>query len=577
MSPAAAAKDQATASDSFAGHCERLVAASTSTAGAVVFAVTALYALSQWLARPAQLRGALVFYLVQLAAPLLAWGLTRTRLRHHAQLVVLGADLLYTACLTGQLFVRETSTSGALVFVCLKLMATALFFPWSARIQCISAGATVTLYWLCLIATGRPHDEVPRLHHYAGPAVAALLAVAGAARGDQVRRKLFQDDCEREELLARLQLVLDRMPIGCMLNDADLRFTYWNPVAERIFGYRLEEVLGKHPFDVITPMSTAQPSHRRLRQLVTSGTVGPVQSRNLTKDGRLLICEWNSAPLRRRDGTFVGLLVMAQDVTARQRDAEEKQILFDELRAANRLKSDFVATMSHELRTPLNVILGYHDLLQDGAFGALGEEQSAVLSRMRQSAEELLELINATLDVSRLEAGHVEVEKRSFRLSDLAAQVDAETRELHKPAVRVEWQVASELPEVCSDPGKVKIILKNLFTNALKFTDAGSVVVRGVARDTDAELQVTDTGMGIAPETLPMIFEPFRQMGDVATGNRGGVGLGLYIVRRLVDMLGADLSVESTPGQGTTFRLRVPLAAVATASAVESQVNVTRP
>lgn len=550
-----------TAAESFAKQRDDLVAANAPTVGITVFAVTALYVLSQLAMRPAQLRAASVAYLLQLAIPLLTVVVMRMAPRHHAQLVALGAELAYTACLTGQLLAPETSTSGTIVFLCLKLMATALFFPWSARFQYVSAGATVALYWLCLLFTGRPYDEGPRAHHYVAIAIAAVLSAAGARSADRVRRDLFRYDADREELLSRLQLILEHMPIACIINDAEFRYTYWNPAAEQLFGYRFDEVRGKHPVDVIAPPSQRDRVREIFHQLAEGGVLGPGRSPNRTKDGRMIVCEWNSVPLRRRDGTFVGVLSMCQDVTARQHDEEERQVLLEELRAANRLKSDFVATMSHELRTPLNVILGYHDLLQEQAFGALGEEQASVLRRMRQSAAELLELINATLDVSRLESGRVEVEKQRFAISDLIAQVNAETRELQsKAGVRVEWRVAPDLPTVHSDPAKLKIVVKNLLSNALKFTEAGSVVLTADARDRGVEIEVADTGVGIAPDALPIIFEPFRQIDESPTRSQGGVGLGLYIVRRLVDILGATLAVDSEPGRGTTFRVWVPLA-----------------
>ncbi|HVN83522.1 MAG TPA: PAS domain-containing sensor histidine kinase [Candidatus Binatia bacterium] len=560
MSVLPAAAQHPIAEESLERYRAELVAANAPTVAVTVFAVTVLYVLSQLIMRPAQLHSALIAYLLQLAIPPLAATAMWTGLRRYAQEVFLCADLAYTACLTAQLLVPETSTSGTIVFLCLKLMATALFFPWSVRFQYASAAVTVVLYWACLAVTGRPFDETPRSHHYVAIAIAAVLSGAGAARADRGRRDLFHHNAEREELLARLQLVLERMPIGCIINDADFRYTYWNPAAERIFGYRLDDVRGKHPLDLITPNAQQETLQEAMRLLQSGQVIGPARVENLTKDGRSIVCEWNSAPLRRRDGTFVGMLSMCQDVTSRQRDEEEKHLLLEELRAANRLKSDFVATMSHELRTPLNVILGYHDLLQEQAFGSLGKEQAAVLQRMRQSATELLELINATLDVSRLDSGRVTVEPEHVAIAELITQVDLETQEMqNKPGVRVEWQVSPELPRLHSDPAKLKIILKNLLNNALKFTERGSVVVGATAHDGGVELQVADTGVGIAPEALPIIFEPFRQIGDSPTRQHGGVGLGLYIVRRLVDMIGAKLTVDSEPGHGTTFRVWVPI------------------
>jgi signal transduction histidine kinase len=239
--------------------------------------------------------------------------------------------------------------------------------------------------------------------------------------------------------------------------------------------------------------------------------------------------------------------------------ALENVRLFEELERANRLKSDFVATMSHELRTPLNIFMGYNHLLLDGSFGPMSEEQVDTLQRMEKSAEALLQLITATLDLSRLDSGQVRPAVQAIALPDLISELDAEISGLRvKANVDFAWYVAPELAELHSDPVKLKVVLKNLIGNAIKFTDAGSVVVRLRGRDGGVEITVADTGAGIAREMLPVIFEPFRQGEASETRQHGGVGLGLYIVRRLLDILGGTIEVESTVGQGSTFRVWIP-------------------
>jgi PAS domain S-box-containing protein len=547
---------------SFREYREAAVAASLPTTCGFVFAVTAVYAASQWIFRPEVFQAASAFIAVQVAVPVVAWLVNLTSLRRHAQRIALAADLIYTASLSAQMLVPQTNVSGIALFIAVKLLATALFFPWSARTQYASAGATVVLYWVLLAATDKPVDPSARLHQVLGPVIAGVLAAAGAGRAERVRRELYRRDAEREELVGRLQMILDRMPIGCVISDVEFRYTYWNPAAEAIFGYQLAEVRGKHPFELIIPEETRDQVGDAIQRLVAGEPLGGVRARSLTKDGRRIVCEWTSTPLRRRDGAYLGTLSMCQDVTERQRADEERSILVEELRAANRLKSDFVATMSHELRTPLNVILGYNDLLLEGAFGAVAPEQSSVIRRVVQSASELLELINATLDVSRLESGRVPLQRRHVRFAELIAQLDAETREAQqKSGVRVEWRIDDDLPLLFTDPVKLKVVLKNLFTNALKFTDQGSVIVSAEARDDGVEIRVADSGIGISAETLPIIFEPFRQADSSAARRHGGVGLGLYIVRRLVDILGGRIEVESEVGRGTAFRIWFPVVA----------------
>lgn len=239
--------------------------------------------------------------------------------------------------------------------------------------------------------------------------------------------------------------------------------------------------------------------------------------------------------------------------------ALEDARLVAELGRANRLKSEFVATMSHELRTPLNIIIGYHSLLLDGTFGALATEQRDAVARADRNARALLELISATLDMSRLESGQLPLDLREFELGDLLGDVDAETRELQlqrAPAVEVRWHPLPALRPLYSDPAKLKVVLKNLLGNAAKFTEQGIIAISAAPAGDGVEIAVRDTGAGIPRELLPVIFEPFRQAGG---HHHGGVGLGLYIVQRLMAELGGSVDVDSTPGEGSTFRIWLPL------------------
>jgi PAS domain S-box-containing protein len=243
--------------------------------------------------------------------------------------------------------------------------------------------------------------------------------------------------------------------------------------------------------------------------------------------------------------------------------ALENGRLVGQLEQANRLKSDFLATMSHELRTPLNVILGYNELLLDEVFGALTPEQAASLDRVGTSARELLELINATLDISRLETGRAALNLSDLDTTSLLREIEAETRTLReKPGVESVWRIAPDLPHVYSDAVKLKVLVKNLVTNAFKFTDHGSVTVTAAAHDGWLEMSVADTGIGMSADTLAVIFEPFRQGDSSSTRRHGGVGLGLYIVTRLLDLLGGRVEVHSQPGAGSTFQVFVPVDAL---------------
>ncbi len=238
--------------------------------------------------------------------------------------------------------------------------------------------------------------------------------------------------------------------------------------------------------------------------------------------------------------------------------ALENARLVEGLEQASRVKSDFVATMSHELRTPLNAIIGYTGLLLDGEYGDLTPEQRDIVRRVDQGTLQLLELINATLDLSRFEAGP-SVEPRLVQLAELLPEVAAETRVLHgQSGLRFVSNVAGDVPPLHTDPRWLKVILKNLIANAVKFTPRGNVTVDARLRDDGVEISVADTGIGIPADALPIIFERFRQVDSSTTRSYGGVGLGLYIVQRSVEMLAGAITVESEIGVGSTFRVWLP-------------------
>jgi len=236
----------------------------------------------------------------------------------------------------------------------------------------------------------------------------------------------------------------------------------------------------------------------------------------------------------------------------------ENARLLEEVERANQLKTEFLATMSHELLTPLNVIIGYADLLVDGLLGSLSTPQSEGIERMRVNARQLLLLIRQTLDLSRLESGRSPLEIVDVDVGDLVRQLDSETRDVQQSSgLDFAWSVPPAL-SIKTDPVKLHIVPKNLVLNAAKFTEKGTVTVEASEANADVEIRVRDTGIGIAAESLPFIFEPFRQADSSFRRTHSGVGLGLHIVRRLVDLLGGAISVDSTLGSGSVFRVRLP-------------------
>ena len=230
--------------------------------------------------------------------------------------------------------------------------------------------------------------------------------------------------------------------------------------------------------------------------------------------------------------------------------------------SASAAKSQFLANMSHEFRTPLNAILGYTSLLLQGISGELGPQQERNLSRVDSNAQHLLAIINDILDISRIEAGKMPLHVSTFPLPALIQEVLSELEPLierSKLSVRVE--TPRKLPSVSNDRAKVKQIVLNLVTNAIKFTPSGFVIIGAVPDPPNKEVAigVKDTGIGIKPEDFERVFEDFRQADNSPAREYGGAGLGLAICRRLAHMMEGRVDLQSTVGQGSTFTLTLPV------------------
>jgi len=230
--------------------------------------------------------------------------------------------------------------------------------------------------------------------------------------------------------------------------------------------------------------------------------------------------------------------------------------------SADRLKSAFLATMSHELRTPLNSIIGFTGVLAQELAGPLNPEQKKQMGMVRGSANHLLELINDVLDLSKIEAGQLQVAREAVELRAVADRVVESVRPLAlRKGLALECEVPGPL-QVTSDRRRVEQILMNLLGNAIKFTEAGEIRLRVVAGPEAVRIEVRDTGIGIAPGDLELLFRPFFQIDTGLTRKYVGTGLGLSICRRLCDLLGGAITAESTPGLGSTFTVTLPMGEV---------------
>ena len=242
-------------------------------------------------------------------------------------------------------------------------------------------------------------------------------------------------------------------------------------------------------------------------------------------------------------------------------DAQLRQFN-DQLTRASRFKSEFLAQMSHQLRTPLTAIIGFCEVLLGGMDGELETEQAEDIGQIHKSGIVLLELVNEILDLSKIEAGKLEIAVKDVELEEV---VDGVIQTLVQIAEAKALKLTSELsPAVAvvkADPSRLREILTNLVSNAIKFTASGSVTIRSERHGTMAEISVIDTGIGIQPEARDRIFEEFRQASDDISKKYGGTGLGLSIARKLAELQGGHMGVESQPGKGSRFWFTLPVGA----------------
>jgi PAS domain S-box-containing protein len=345
--------------------------------------------------------------------------------------------------------------------------------------------------------------------------------------------------------------------------DAGGYIRTWNAGAQRFKGYTRDEIVGQH-FSVFYP-AAERAARKPEWELEVAAREGKYEEEGwrVRKDGSQFWAAVLITAVRDASGELVGFAKVTRDLTERretQQRAMENELRAAAAEASARARGEFLASMSHELRTPLNAIGGYAELLALGVHGPLTEEQTRALERIAASQRHLLAIINDILDYSRIEAGRLAYERVAVPLeeaiADVAAMLQPQTilRGLELVCV-VEPVVA------LADRLKVEQVLLNLLSNAVKFTpEGGRISMACREAGGRAVVTVADTGIGIPPEQVESVFEPFVQVGRSLTSGHQGTGLGLSISRDLARGMGGDLEVESAVDQGSTFTLTLPLA-----------------
>jgi PAS domain S-box-containing protein len=396
-----------------------------------------------------------------------------------------------------------------------------------------------------------------------GDLILILSEVSKRVRAERLATAAFAAEKARA---AELASVINQMEEGVVIVDSAGRYRL-NTSAARVLGRRDGE-FGGGVKALIVDMTLRDAEGRVLapeetplcRALDRSEYVSAEQYKIVRRDGEERVLSVSATPLRGEGGRAEGVVTVFRDITGDVRKHNELLDAYDRLREHDRLKSAFVANMSHELRTPLNVIIGLCQLLSRDPGQPLAPLQSDAISRMERNGRALLEMVNDMLDYSRLEAGrsalHLERLAPGEVIEAVARGFETEARE-KKIDLRVE--VAREVGEVSTDRRKLTQVVSCLVSNALKFTSAGSVAVSAGAAGAERwYIEVTDTGIGISSDALAYIFDGFRQVDDRLTRSYNGVGLGLAITRRIVELLGGEINVESRQNEGSRFRITWP-------------------
>ncbi len=406
------------------------------------------------------------------------------------------------------------------------------------------------------------------------PAVVSVTALRDAQDGiigylligtDNTARKLVEAEQRKLDQRLRDQQFYTRSLIesnidALMTTDPAGIITDVNKQMEALTGCTRDELIGAPFKGFFTDPERAEAG---IKRVLSERKVTDYELTACARDGKQTVVSYNATTFYDRDRTLQGVFAAARDVTERKRVEAELQQAKAMAETASQTKSDFLASMSHEIRTPMNAIIGIADLL---AKTPLSPEQDKYVQIFRRAGDNLLHLVNDILDLSKVEASQLELERTRFSLDDLIGKVtEMLAVRAQEKGLALVCEIAPEVPrKLIGDPTRLRQVLLNLLGNAVKFTESGEVALR-VTPDREASASgvlrftISDTGIGIPDEKLGAVFERFTQADSSTTRRYGGTGLGLTISKRLVELMGGRISVESNLGKGSIFSFTVPL------------------
>ena len=406
---------------------------------------------------------------------------------------------------------------------------------------------------------------------------------------------IIQDITERKragEALKKLDNAVNQTMEAVLITDSEGIIEYVNPAFEKITGYSKEEALGQHT-RILKSSEQDEKFYKSLWDTIKSGKTWKGEIINKRKSGELYPEGLTISPVLDEQGNITNFIAIKDDITERKELEEKVELRTDELaeernslekkvvlrtqeltdslkmiedarlrlESANRAKSQFLSSMSHELRTPLNGILGFADLLRGQFFGNLNDKQASYVTQIKDSGRHLLSLINDLLDTAKIDAGAMELELVECKPKVLInSSVDMIKSQFRKKNIVIEVLIDPKFTVVTIDERKTKQILLNLLSNAVKYTnECGKIVVRAIKEDSMFRVEVEDNGIGIDHNQLEKIFVEFHQADHVRDEQLGGTGIGLALTRRLVELHGGQIGVESELGKGSTFCFTLPM------------------
>ncbi len=373
-------------------------------------------------------------------------------------------------------------------------------------------------------------------------------------RLNEFAEKLELSNRELQTSKASFHNIVEKSADGIVVVDRDGTVQFINPAAESLFGCKAEELLGE-----LFGLPLVKDEVMEVDIINHGGGPGIAEM-------RVVETEWNGKKAN---------LILLQDITERKLAEEGLRKANEKLKEYNQLKDEFISTASHELRTPLSIIMAAIRLMLDEIPGEIVEKQRDVLATAMKNVQGLSKIVDSLLSIAKIESGKLDLQKTVVNICELIKDTVSNCKALaQEKSLSLDCEVPEQSVDICLDPDGIKEVLMNLISNSIKFTSEGGwIKVTCTERDGEVLVSVRDSGVGIAEEDIPKLFDKFTQFGRKAGPGEKGTGLGLAIVKKLIEMHGGKIDVESEVNQGTTFTISLPLTTQAVAEALPLETD----